>query len=424
MQVLKSAAGLFIILAAILLKQAPASAQSSAIPPDPMTFKIIRDGSAVCHPICAEFLVAEGDIVPGSANEFRKVLSKAGKRKLTVLVHSRGGSVEAALSMGRMIRKAGLPVAVANTRLVDCRTTDRTCLEAKARGEPLAMLRWDQAVCASACPLILAGGVKRLVHRRSIVGVHAVRQDRTEYQRRYKVTYRIEDGERKIIDRKLVENREVRKTQVSPEKTSPVYRRIEAYLEEMGVKSKVIMPRLIDTPHEQMAWLAFSELVSSSLATPVNDIDMIVKDSQERQALSSMVILPFEDDAGNSLHALLELTRMTNQQDVLISLKLSSAAQRLDRTLFAAALKLGEDRFHTLAPEMPNRLDTRLMGRMPLGDLCALKGKPVGALVLTRRQTPKEPAQSYREASFALPWIGKSLQQECITARSQKTLPT
>jgi hypothetical protein len=75
-----------------------------------------------------------GPIEPGDETVFATFLSKPRARKVTVLyLNSFGGSLEAGLSIGRMVRQAGLTTAV---------NADRT-------------------ECDSACTFIFAGGIKR-----------------------------------------------------------------------------------------------------------------------------------------------------------------------------------------------------------------------------------------------------------------------
>ena len=70
--------------------------------------------------------------------------------------------------MGALIRSKGLVVAVARTMIANCPERARDC--PGARGRAIV----DGAFCASACPLILAGGVERLVGPAPQVGVHQI----------------------------------------------------------------------------------------------------------------------------------------------------------------------------------------------------------------------------------------------------------
>jgi hypothetical protein len=94
-------------------------------------------------------LAAEGDgewslrgqIAPGDAERIVPVIEREAPGR--VALNSPGGSVHDALAIGRAIRAAGTATAVG-----------------------------DGAVCLSACPYILAGGVERSVAPEGMVGVH------------------------------------------------------------------------------------------------------------------------------------------------------------------------------------------------------------------------------------------------------------
>ena len=88
-------------------------------------------------------LVATGTIVPGSAKAFAAEVDKRGDYVKTVVLHSPGGSLEDALSMGRLIRERKFATEVQNGHY-----------------------------CASACPLVFAGGVERRAGAKAGVGVH------------------------------------------------------------------------------------------------------------------------------------------------------------------------------------------------------------------------------------------------------------
>jgi hypothetical protein len=95
----------------------------------------------VSHPAQAIFLSEDGaraylsgPIEPGDETIFSTFLTKPRTKRITVLyLDSYGGSLEAGLSIGRMVRQAGLTTAV---------NADRT-------------------ECDSACTFIFAGGIRR-----------------------------------------------------------------------------------------------------------------------------------------------------------------------------------------------------------------------------------------------------------------------
>ncbi len=76
--------------------------------------------------------IATGTIMPGTAKAFADEIDKRGGYVKTVALHSPGGSLHDALTIGRLIRERKFATEVADGRY-----------------------------CASACPLIFAGGVER-----------------------------------------------------------------------------------------------------------------------------------------------------------------------------------------------------------------------------------------------------------------------
>lgn len=90
-------------------------------------------------------LMLTGTIDPGSSARFLAEIEARGEYVSTVLLDSPGGSVDDALSIGRLIRERDLSTEVA-----------------------------DGGLCASSCPLILAGGVERMAGREAAVGVHQI----------------------------------------------------------------------------------------------------------------------------------------------------------------------------------------------------------------------------------------------------------
>jgi len=86
-----------------------------------------------------------GTIHPGAAERFAGEIGRVGEYVRRVRLDSPGGSVHDALAIGSAIRDRGYDTVV-------------------AKG----------ALCASSCPLILAGGVSRTAEQGATVGVHQV----------------------------------------------------------------------------------------------------------------------------------------------------------------------------------------------------------------------------------------------------------
>src|SRR5262249_12605033 len=134
----------------------------------------------------------------------RRVFKVLGQRKLPIFISSPGGSVPAALTIGREIRKRGLDVAVERTIFQKCEQGPSPCDfraitdNDKGRPEPVA------AYCASACVLILAAGTERVVPVYGYVGVH--QHHATQTMRKVLQTFQVQ---RKIENWRVVESRKV-----------------------------------------------------------------------------------------------------------------------------------------------------------------------------------------------------------------------
>jgi hypothetical protein len=233
----------------------------------PMRVVIVRDGDPNCEPNCAEWISSEGALHPESANEFRKALNAMGKRKLPVLINSPGGSVEAALAIGRMIHARQLDVAVSKTEFKPCDGQPSDCRSGRKivwRGEPHSR----GAICASACPFILAAGAHRFVAPWSGVGVHQV----TEMMRLIKRTLfirtlRLMTPNHEIITQKSIEGEKDSSRIVKLDApTLATVAKIRSYLAEMGI-SEELQKLAAATPPQSIHLMSHMELDATHLAT-------------------------------------------------------------------------------------------------------------------------------------------------------------
>jgi len=163
--------------------------------------------------------------------------------------------------MGRLIRRSGLSVAVADTSLAECRPAGKSC-ELRASSSL-------KAICASACSLVLASGVRRYVSDYSFVGVHELMTLRTvtHTMRRYEISYRIVGGRKQEVSRRLVSEKSSTNSTVS-EAGEDLERSAADYFTEMGVGEPVL--HLTETtPSISIRRLTSSELRDSLLATHV-----------------------------------------------------------------------------------------------------------------------------------------------------------
>jgi hypothetical protein len=195
--------------AAVPLPQAPAAMPEGA--PSPglaggrMTFAVDADDPSLAR--------ASGDIAVGTAAAFDRFLLGRGRDVTRLALDSRGGAVAEALAIGRAVREAELSTEMAGG-----------------------------AVCASACPLILAGGVERVVATDAWVGVHQIYRTPDRYDSANAVL----GGAQSLLGA------------------------VHAYLEEMGVDSAMLGPAL-QTPPERLHYFDADALLELGLATAILD---------------------------------------------------------------------------------------------------------------------------------------------------------
>ena len=203
----------------------------------PMRFVRVTSAEAACKPNCPEWLSAEGRIQLGTAKAFADAIANLKGRRLPILIHSPGGSVPDAAAMGELIRAKGLAVAVARTLITNCPEASPKCPD----GPGTAIT--GGAICASACVLVLAGGVERLAGPSARIGVHQITTvvSETEGLAHLKST-------RKIYEQQGVDAA------------------VQAYLAATGV-GEPVMTLMRKTSAASIRWLSPAELKDSRLMT-------------------------------------------------------------------------------------------------------------------------------------------------------------
>ncbi|WP_420410479.1 hypothetical protein [Hoeflea sp.] len=165
----------------------------------PMTFELLPGG----------ILEAEGSIDPGAADRFAEEIAARGEYVKVLTLNSPGGSVDDALAMSALIREKELTTRVA-----------------------------AKALCASSCPLVLAGGLAREADEDAIVGVHQVFN--------------------------------ASQTKPSPEQAMSGAQRMTAriarHLDEMGIGSGLWLHAL-ETPPDRLYYLTPEEMAEFNLTT-------------------------------------------------------------------------------------------------------------------------------------------------------------
>lgn len=160
-------------------------------------------------------LAAEGSIDPGAAGRLIEELAARGEYVKTVSLNSPGGALDDAMTMGRAIREKGIATEVA-----------------------------DGALCASSCPLVMAGGVSRRAGDNAAIGIHQF--------------YAAQNN------RALAPAQAMSDAQVTTA-------RINRYLKEMEVDPALWLHAL-DTPPTELYYLTPEELAQFDLVTAGNKI--------------------------------------------------------------------------------------------------------------------------------------------------------
>ena len=173
--------------------------------PSRLEFKVINAGE---H---GELVLINGPIEPGDAQRFSIFLAGMGTSPDKLALNSPGGVVREALAIGRNVRKI---------------EADTIMLPGTA--------------CFSACPYILAGGVKRTVSAASAIGMHQHFYEEPGYVPVFFAVENIQRGQGQTLE----------------------------YLIEMGIDPRLMIHSL-NTPPDEIYLLEREELLDSQLATEI-----------------------------------------------------------------------------------------------------------------------------------------------------------
>jgi hypothetical protein len=131
---------------------------------DSMRFEWRLEGPAdACKQNCRTWISAVGPVTDRTARDFEAFAAANNVKGATMVLDSEGGSVLAALALGRTIRRLGITTTVGRTAALP--SNDGTA--------PRATLS-PRASCESMCVFILLGGAERYVPPEAHVLVHQI----------------------------------------------------------------------------------------------------------------------------------------------------------------------------------------------------------------------------------------------------------
>ena len=234
---------------------APPKKKAMPVGEPAMQVYLVRSNHPGCEPQCPQWIAAQGRIMPGTANKFRKVLREVGDRKLPIFIDS----------IGRLDQRCARHRTPHPLQGPACSSQRHHVLALPTRGSRLPQGQDRRRAARDGAARIFqvrlgvrfhpGGGTRRLVGQGAAVGVH----QGIKIQRMYWVrTRRAYDGSIKT------------KKTLAWEGKGPVDRKTNAdtrkYLAEMGI-SDVLISLIESTPHESIRRLAPWELQATRLAT-------------------------------------------------------------------------------------------------------------------------------------------------------------
>ena len=222
--------------------------KEAAKPMAPMAFFIATGDPGSCGSGCGAWIAAEGRIDDGTPRRLRALLARLGKRKLPIFFYSVGGSVVAALEMGRMLRARDMTAGVARTIPQGCdplQADEAACDTLKRSGRELpAVLRTTNASCNSSCVYALIGAAVREVPIDAGLGVHSVSILQTMIRR---------NGEGRVL---ATSSRRV--TGDAPG-IRAAHSRVARYAAEMGI-SRGLIDAAAAVPHDTIRFITREEI--------------------------------------------------------------------------------------------------------------------------------------------------------------------
>jgi hypothetical protein len=260
----------------------PAVASPASPPSDPpMQVQIVRLKGA-CGTKCPEWIAAQGRLDSAAPQRFKAVLARLDGRQLPVLLDSRGGSVDASLEIGRMIRARKLDVVIGRTVIEPCQPSEAECRTLARQGIRLGAPEIRKALCASACAFLLAGGVNRHVGALAYVGVHEITSVVTE--QKVLRQFVVKSGPYGEPEKKVVRERVLASRVIKSPASDKVYAKVSKYLTEMGIAPELLSLARA-TPRNSLLLLPVASLRATGLATDFQNAEELLFGEQRTRWL-------------------------------------------------------------------------------------------------------------------------------------------
>ena len=129
------------------------------------------------------------------------------------------------------------------------------------------------AFCNSACPLMFAGGVRRVVGQWAFLGVHQITTVFAKTQLTYRTKYRVVNGKRRTVETKIVGRKNIGSF-TTYEMNEAMERKLTAYLKEMGIDQSIV-DVMKSTPATDIRQIALLDLLQSKLVTNLDAVDVL-----------------------------------------------------------------------------------------------------------------------------------------------------
>jgi hypothetical protein len=190
-------------------------------------------------------VAAEGTIDENAHRRLHGLLNRLDRRKLPIYFHAPGGSLEAAMAIGRMMRERGITAGVGRTVPRGCdplQEHEAACDSLKRSGrELLAELRTARTLCNSACVYALIGARVREVGAGARIGVHEIAISRYD-----------ERGLPVPVDRKSLSQAQLKHLQAAEVQ-------LARYIGGMGI-DKALFDAAAQIGHERVRYLSLNEI--------------------------------------------------------------------------------------------------------------------------------------------------------------------